>query len=253
MNSVIPPVEVQGRLLKTENDRVHIIISSKSGTRADAVRQFLVRGVYYQRYDTPQPIDPITDEELPRLQHDVSLFQELGVNTILVPTIDNTKSRTQAMNMLAEAGIYVLFIQQYRNANIPIFFSEYGAALGGETRSFHETRALFSPEMTQVFSGGCVYEMWNGANRYGLAQLIKDGRSKCKKDIVESRQTEFGELVLYKDFFHYKAGLEATKEVVPSESERFGGAEEGEGGEVVTALDQWRISQIHGPVPARAA
>lgn len=53
----------------------------------------MIRGIVYQRSDAMggphgfQPyenVDPIADAELPRLQHDVELFKELGVNTILV-------------------------------------------------------------------------------------------------------------------------------------------------------------------------
>lgn len=54
--------------------------------------QFLVRGVVHQPHDMWQQSPtgrttitwPLKDELLPRLEHDVGLFTELGVNTIYV-------------------------------------------------------------------------------------------------------------------------------------------------------------------------
>lgn len=70
--------------------------------------------------------DVISDDHLEQLQHDLRLFQELGVNAIYVCTfmleltrsysadlqdsIDYTKPHVQAMKMLEDAGIYVLIV-----------------------------------------------------------------------------------------------------------------------------------------------
>jgi hypothetical protein len=43
--------------------------------------KFFVRGVAYQVRAT---LDPISDDRLPHLVHDIVLFKELGVNTLLV-------------------------------------------------------------------------------------------------------------------------------------------------------------------------
>lgn len=43
-----------------------------------------MRGVVYQIHPDGVLHDPITDDNLLRLQHDVSLLKELGVNTIFV-------------------------------------------------------------------------------------------------------------------------------------------------------------------------
>jgi hypothetical protein len=43
--------------------------------------KFFVRGVAYQVRST---LDPISDDRLPQLIHDIILFKELGVNTLLV-------------------------------------------------------------------------------------------------------------------------------------------------------------------------
>lgn len=48
---------------------------------------------------------------------------------------------------------------------------------------FHETTAIYSSEMTHVFSGGCVYEFHRGPNKYGIAEIaqLPDGTKSLRK------------------------------------------------------------------------
>lgn len=50
---------------------------------------------------------------------------------------------------------------------------------------FHETTAIYSSEMTHVFSGGCVYEFCQGPNRYGIVQItqLPDGTRSLRKTV----------------------------------------------------------------------
>ncbi|EUC38592.1 glycoside hydrolase family 72 protein [Bipolaris zeicola 26-R-13] len=82
-----PPVRICGRFFWKGDDR------------------FFVRGVAYQVRST---LDPISDDRLAELREDILLFKELGLNTLFVYFIDNTKDHAQAMKLLEEAGIYVL-------------------------------------------------------------------------------------------------------------------------------------------------
>ena len=63
---------------------------------------------------------------------------------------------------------------------VPVFFAEYGCIEGvdgGPTnRPFTEVPVLFG-NMTNVFSGGIVYEWFMGVNNYGLVQLQNNGDS----------------------------------------------------------------------------
>lgn len=112
----------------------------------------------------------------------------------------------------------------YRNANIPIFISEYGTN-SHAPRGFDETPTLYSPPITAVFSGGCVYELWQGHNDYGLALLDSktaratrgfSSRHKGPDAVAETRQLDSGTLYLYKDFVNYKRRLAETSDVVAS-------------------------------------
>ncbi|KAI7774863.1 hypothetical protein LA080_007722 [Diaporthe eres] len=67
---------------------------------------------------------------------------------------------------------YNQLVSQFSDTDIPIFFSEYGANTV-TPRVFHKTTAIYSPEMTHVFSGGCVYEFYCGPNRYGIVEITK--------------------------------------------------------------------------------
>ncbi|KAF2645523.1 hypothetical protein P280DRAFT_417348 [Massarina eburnea CBS 473.64] len=65
---------------------------------------------------------------------------------------------------------------------VPVFFAEYGCitgidSLGGPThRPFTEVAVLYG-NMTDVFSGGIVYEWFMGANNYGLVSLTNNDAS----------------------------------------------------------------------------
>ncbi|KAF7915291.1 uncharacterized protein EAE98_011157 [Botrytis deweyae] len=63
-------------------------------------------------------------------------------------------------------------IKNYTGYSIPLFMSEFGCITN--TRKFTEIAALYSTEMTAVFSGGLVYEYSNEGNGYGLVD-ITDG------------------------------------------------------------------------------
>lgn len=109
--------------------------------------------------------------------------------------------------------------------------SEYGVNIQ-KPRKFEETAALYSPAMSQVFSGGCAYEFWEGSNGYGLVELVNQEQTRntpawaveksrerafaraddCRKT-AEKRQTERGPLSIFHDFVNYKANLKATEAI----------------------------------------
>jgi hypothetical protein len=61
-------------------------------------------------------------------------------------------------------------VQNYGNYSIPMFLSEYGCNTVSP-RTFPEVAALYSTEMSSVYSGGLVYEYSQEANNYGLVQI----------------------------------------------------------------------------------
>ncbi|KAH7413666.1 Glucanosyltransferase-domain-containing protein [Phaeosphaeria sp. MPI-PUGE-AT-0046c] len=67
--------------------------------------RFYVRGVAYQPGGAADAQDPLLD--LKSLKRDVDNFKSLGINTIRIYTIDNSKNHDEGMKMLDDAGIYL--------------------------------------------------------------------------------------------------------------------------------------------------
>lgn len=65
---------------------------------------------------------------------------------------------------------YNILTEDFKNATIPVFFSEYGCN-EVQPRTFTEVQAIYGEEMTQAFSGGLVYEWTQEANDYGLVKV----------------------------------------------------------------------------------
>ena len=60
-------------------------------------------------------------------------------------------------------------IDHFRGCPVPLFLSEYSTEAGRQG-SFKETVPLYERPMTEVFSGGCVYELCWGPNGFGLVK-----------------------------------------------------------------------------------
>ncbi|KAF2685093.1 glycoside hydrolase family 72 protein [Lentithecium fluviatile CBS 122367] len=86
-SGALEPVTVKGNAFYRGNER------------------FYIRGVAYQPGGAADAKDPLLDLET--LKTDVENFKDLGVNTIRIYTIDNSKNHDEGMQMLADAGIYL--------------------------------------------------------------------------------------------------------------------------------------------------
>ncbi|RYP64240.1 hypothetical protein DL771_008864 [Monosporascus sp. 5C6A] len=94
MADKVTPINIRGRYLWKGEDR------------------FVINGVVYQSHKPSREgafsiPDPLAEDQLDDLEKSIPLFKELGTNTLAV-FIDPAKNHDEAMNMLAEAGIYVL-------------------------------------------------------------------------------------------------------------------------------------------------
>nr|WOG36244.1 uncharacterized protein [Candida metapsilosis] len=69
-------------------------------------KRFYIRGVDYQPGGSSELEDPLADTDV--CERDIPYFKELGLNTIRVYSVDNTKNHDECMDKLAEAGIYVV-------------------------------------------------------------------------------------------------------------------------------------------------
>jgi len=85
-------------------------------------------------------------------------------------------------NSSMEISGYSRILEFFTEAHVPVFFSEYGAKTSDQARPFLETLAIYSPEMSRVYSGACVYEFFYGPNRYGLVWKNSDGTLEPLQD-----------------------------------------------------------------------
>lgn len=72
-------------------------------------------------------------------------------------------------------------VETYSGYTKPMFLSEFGCN-EITPRPFTEIEAIYSEQMTSVFSGGLVYEYSEEDNKYGLVEISKNGDITKKTD-----------------------------------------------------------------------
>lgn len=92
---------------------------------------------------------------------------------------------------------YDTLVGDYKDYSLPLFLSEYGCNVV-KPRQFQEILALYSPQMTPVFSGGLVYEFTMEPNGYGLVELDQQGSVYMTPEFntVKERLTKVGNVGL---------------------------------------------------------
>ncbi|KAF2179827.1 glycoside hydrolase family 72 protein [Zopfia rhizophila CBS 207.26] len=171
----LTPVTTKGNAFYTGNER------------------FYIRGVAYQPGGAADAADPLLD--INGLKRDVENFKKLGINTIRVYTVDNSKNHDEGMKLLDEAGIYLAL-----DANTPKY------SLNRETedtlhRSYNDVylQSVFATvdafagynNLLLFFSGN---EVINAKNNTGAATYIKAVTRDMKQYISNraSRQIPVG-------------------------------------------------------------
>ncbi|KAF5018030.1 hypothetical protein F66182_10004 [Fusarium sp. NRRL 66182] len=84
-----------------------------------------------------------------------------------------------------QSSSYDDLVEGLSSTTVPVFFSEYGCN-EPTPRYWNETQAMYSDQMTGVFSGGVVYEYTEEANNYGLVK-IEDGNLRILGDFNRLR------------------------------------------------------------------
>ncbi|OTA55225.1 glycoside hydrolase family 72 protein [Hypoxylon sp. EC38] len=140
--------------------------------------RFLINGVVYQPHgpgvdDFGSSQDPLSDDKLHYLEKSIPLFKELQINTLVVFNVFEGNNHDASMNLLAEAGIYVLqCIDRFQNS----VGSKSGMTI--EERKTHmmqcyfravDTMARYSNALGLVVS----YEFIKDINRTSHASIIR--------------------------------------------------------------------------------
>lgn len=118
------------------------------------------------------------------------------------------RGKTSQSNTVLPALLTSFQLKVFADTHIPIFFSQYGCNLGGD-RIFQETTAIFSPAMTQVFSGGVAYEFYEHQDSHDP--------DHSGYGLVKPENATVGRgLTLLPDFYSLKARLADCAEVEPA-------------------------------------
>lgn len=102
-------------------------------------------------------------------------------------------------------------VQQYSKYSIPLFLSEFGCITN--TRNFGELTALYSSQMSSVYSGGLVYEYSEEGSGYGLVNI--NGNSVSELPDFDALKTALEENTISGDG-GYKQNLPPSKCPAPS-------------------------------------
>ena len=78
-------------------------------------------------------------------------------------------------------------VELFEKYPVPMFLSEYGTSIG-KHRYWEEVECLYSPYMTGVFSGGCMYTYFEEGNNYGLVIVGADGKQEKKHEFKNLRK-----------------------------------------------------------------
>ncbi|GES57001.1 1,3-beta-glucanosyltransferase Gel1 [Aspergillus terreus] len=90
--------------LKARDDVTPVTVKGNAFFKGD--ERFYIRGVDYQPGGSSDLSDPIADAD--GCKRDIEKFKDLGLNTIRVYSVDNSKNHDECMNALADAGIYLV-------------------------------------------------------------------------------------------------------------------------------------------------
>lgn len=93
-----------------------------------------------------------------------------------------------------DKSTYAQLVAGLDTSSFPVFFSEYGCN-EVHPRIFQEVPTIYGPAMTDVFSGGVMYEYTQEQNNYGIVNLYSNGSADLRADYI-ALQSQYNELDL---------------------------------------------------------
>lgn len=108
-----------------------------------------------------------------------------------------------------ETSGFDILVRDYEDYTLPLFLSEYGCnAL--MPRLFQEVEALYSNRMTNVFSGGLIYEFAQEPNNYGLVEINEQGSAQLLPD-YNTLKVQYNITQIHYDFSKDRQGVRPEK------------------------------------------
>jgi hypothetical protein len=89
----------------SKRDSLPAVSASGNAFYADGKR-FYLRGIDYQPGGSSANLDPLSDTTI--CKRDIAQFKDLGINTVRVYAVDNSKDHDECMQLMADAGLYLV-------------------------------------------------------------------------------------------------------------------------------------------------
>ncbi|BFZ53438.1 Glycolipid anchored surface protein 4 precursor [Savitreella phatthalungensis] len=162
-----------------------LINSDKSAITSPPYIKAITRDMkdYIRKYmDRPIPVGYSAADDL-NYRMETAQYMSCGDDSVGLNDFYAINSYQWCGQQTLQSSGYDTLLQSFSNFSLPLFFSEYGCN-EVRPRGFSEVPAIYSSPMTDVFSGGLVYEYTQEPNNYGLVEVDDDETAKMRADYV---------------------------------------------------------------------
>lgn len=138
-------------------------------------------------------------------------------------TQDDLASRNAEFAGPVEAVVQVIAdscqVERLKDSRVPVFFSEYNDG-SQEPREWRDLVNLYSPPVSNILSGLCVYQFYELSNGYGLVRKFRrdrDTRWAAQREalaqsddptkVIRTHEVGVETLLVYHDFNNLKTKL----------------------------------------------
>ncbi|KAE8423414.1 Glucanosyltransferase-domain-containing protein [Aspergillus pseudocaelatus] len=178
--------------IKARDDVTAVTVKGNAFFKGD--ERFYMRGVDYQPGGSSKLSDPIADPE--GCKRDIENFKDLGLNTIRVYSVDNSKNHDECMNALADAGIYLVL-----DVNTP----KYSLNRANPKVSYNENYLQYIFATVDAFAG---YK--NTLAFFSGNEVINDGPSSKAAPYVKAVTRDLRQYIRSRNYREIPVGYSAA-------------------------------------------
>lgn len=158
-------------------------------------KRFYIRGVDYQPGGSSKLADPIADTD--SCKRNIKNFKELGLNTIRVYSVDNSKNHDECMKALADAGIYLVL-----DVNTP----KYALNRAEPKKSYNDVYLQYIFATVEKFA---KYD--NTLAFFSGNEVINDGPSSAAAPYVKAVTRDIRSFLRARKLRHVPVGYSAVR------------------------------------------
>nr|POE88288.1 1,3-beta-glucanosyltransferase gel1 [Quercus suber] len=192
------PVKVEARATSSATSSSSLpTVTIKGNAFFSGDDRFYIRGIDYQPGGSSDATDPLADYSI--CSRDIPYFQQLGLNTIRVYTVDNSKNHDQCMSALADAGIYLAL-----DVNTPNYSINRGSATAAAT-SYNPTYLQSIFATIDAFAGYSNTLLFFSGN-----EVINDGATTVAAPYVKAVTRDMKQYISERGYRSIPVGYSAA-------------------------------------------